>query len=124
MNRQVVIGSKKVASWAYDAQAACLEIEYVWRSVVRYFEVMPELAAAFEAAPSKGSFLSKHIERNPDHPWQKLTAVEAEKAPIAPEFEEPEPDSMKDEKIFERDRAADRAGILGETMRRRRMRLL
>lgn len=124
MNRTAVQDSKKVASWGYDPAAACLEIEYVWGSVVRYFDVTPELAAEFEQAASKGSFLSKRLERNAAHQWQKLTPAEAIERPVAPEFQEPAPDPVKDAEIFEADRDADRAGDDARPGRRRRVRLL
>lgn len=122
MNRRKVDGSRKVASVGYDAHAQCLEIEYVWGHIVRYFRVPPELAAALDAAPSKGSFLHQHIEHH--LPFARLRPGEDEIAPVAPEFTEPEADSLKEQKMFDRGRDQDRAGEDIVPSRRRRMRLL
>ena len=98
MSRQKVEGSHKVASWIYHEAAECLEIEYVWGSVVRYWKVSPTLAKSFEMAESKGSFLSAHIERR--LPWAKLQPGEDERAPWPgqiPEFVPPAPRANKKE---------------------------
>jgi hypothetical protein len=74
------IDSKKIRSWAYDAASEVLEVEYVWGSIIRYFEVLPALVAMFEESESKGGFLSKQIEYR--HARRKLAEGEDQTGPL------------------------------------------
>ena len=44
MQRQPITSSK-ILSMGYDPAVACLEVEYKWKSVIRYFDITPELFA-------------------------------------------------------------------------------
>jgi|SRR5439155_40075 len=79
--QRTYIQSKKIRSWAYDAPTKVMEVEYIWGSIIRYFEVQPGLIDQFQQAESRGSFLSKYIEFR--HPRRKLMDGEDQSNPLA-----------------------------------------
>jgi hypothetical protein len=120
-------GNHNIKSWFYWPEAQCLEIEFRQSIIYRYFHVEPAKAEAFEKAESKGSYFALNIRHREQFPFIPLKAGEDQTEPKADDFErwlQRGEDELKDIKIFERDRAADRAGMLGETRRARKMRLL
>ena len=79
--QRIDIQSKKIRSWAYDEPTKVMEVEYIWGSIIRYFEVEPGLIDRFQQAESRGSFLSKYIEFR--YPRRKLMEGEDDSSPLA-----------------------------------------
>lgn len=59
-----VIGSSQVERDGYDKEARQLIVEFKTDPVPYiYLDVPPEVVMAYDMAPSKGSFLAKHVKK-------------------------------------------------------------
>jgi len=70
-----VYGSSNIESAGYEDGSLC--VRFKGGSVYRYDAVTAEMWAAFQAAPSKGAWLARHVTRNPAYPVRKLPPEQA-----------------------------------------------
>ncbi len=122
-------GNHNIKSWFYWPEAQCLEIEFRAGSIYRYFHVEPAKAESFEKADSKGNYFALNIRHREEYPYVPFLKAEPAMEPKADDFErwlQRGEDELKDIKMSERERDADRAGVtISQAQKqRRKMRLL
>ena len=116
-----------IQSWYYYAEASVLEVEFLGGRVYRYFNVGVMTAESFATAESLGSYFAQCIRNMKLYPYIRLKPGQDEIDPKPGDYErwlQEGVDQLKDDKMFKRDRDADRAGILGETRRIKKVRVL